>query len=182
MVLKNGIKCDKLDVKGLDVVRSSFPKAFQEYMSGMLKDILMGKDNEYVDTKLLAFKASMINLPVNKIAKGGAIKELSKYDNGKWRKDSGLAIANFEKGTPAHVKDGDKVKWVYLRQNPLGLDTVAFKDYNDPKEIMDFVEQYVDRDMIFKAELENKLDDFYKALKWEKASTETQTAKKFFTF
>jgi hypothetical protein len=47
---------------------------------------------------------------------------------------------------------------------------------------MDFVEQYVDRDMIFKAELENKLDDFYKALKWEKASTETQTAKKFFTF
>jgi DNA polymerase elongation subunit (family B) len=204
MVLKNGIKCDKLDVKGLDVVRSSFPKAFQEYMSGMLKDILMGKDNEYVDTKLLAFKASMINLPVNKIAKGGAIKELSKYDNGKWRKDSGLQIANFEKGTPAHVKagiaynrllkffdcpfkhepirDGDKVKWVYLRQNPLGLDTVAFKDYNDPKEIMDFVEQYVDRDMIFKAELENKLDDFYKALKWEKASTETQTAKKFFTF
>ena len=204
MVLKNGIKCDKLDVKGLDVVRSSFPKAFQEYMSGMLKDILMGKDNEYVDTKLLAFKASMVNLPVNKIAKGGAIKELSKYDNGKWRKDSGLAIANFEKGTPAHVKagisynrllkffdcpfkhepirDGDKVKWVYLRQNPLGLDTVAFKDYNDPKEIMDFVEQYVDRDMIFKAELENKLDDFYKALKWEKASTETQTAKKFFTF
>jgi len=204
MILKNGIPCDKLDVKGLDVVRSSFPKAFQDYMSGMLKDILMGKDNDYVDKKLLDFKKSMMTLPVNKIAKGGAIKELSKYDNGKWRKDSGLQIANFEKGTPAHVKagisynrllkffdcpfkhepirDGDKVKWVYLKQNPLGLDTVAFKDYNDPKEIMDFVEQYVDRDMIFKAELENKLDDFYKALKWEKASTETQTAKKFFTF
>ena len=204
MILKNGIPCDKLDVKGLDVVRSSFPKAFQDYMSGMLKDILMGKDNDYVDKKLLDFKKSMMTLPVNKIAKGGAIKELSKYDNGKWRKDSGLQIANFEKGTPAHVKagisynrllkffdcpfkhepirDGDKVKWVYLRQNPLGLETVAFKDYNDPKEIMDFVEQYVDRDMIFKAELENKLDDFYKALKWEKASTETQTAKKFFTF
>ena len=42
---------DKLDVKGLDVVRSSFPKAFQEQMSGMLKDILMGKDNDYVDKK-----------------------------------------------------------------------------------------------------------------------------------
>jgi DNA polymerase elongation subunit (family B) len=204
MILKNGIPCDKLDVKGLDVVRSSFPKAFQDYMSGMLKDILMGKDNDYVDKKLLDFKKSMMTLPVKIIAKGGAIKELSKYDNGKWRKDSGLQIANFEKGTPAHVKagisynrllkffdcpfkhepirDGDKVKWVYLKQNPLGLDTVAFKDYNDPKEIMDFVEQYVDRDMIFKAELENKLDDFYKALKWEKASTETQTAKKFFSF
>jgi DNA polymerase elongation subunit (family B) len=204
MVLKNGIKCDKLDVKGLDVVRSSFPKAFQKFMSTMLKDILMGKDNAYIDETLLTFKKSLPSLPVNNIAKGGAIKELSKYDNGTWRKDSGLAIANFEKGTPAHVKagiaynrllkffdcpfkhepirDGDKVKWVYLRQNPLGLDTVAFKDYNDPKEIMDFVEQYIDRDMIFKAELENKLDDFYNALKWQKASASAQTAKKFFDF
>jgi len=204
MVLKNGIPCDKLDVKGLDVVRSSFPKAFQDQMSGMLKDILMGKDNEYVDTKLLAFKASMINLPVNKIAKGGAIKELSKYDNGTWRKDSGLSIASFEKGTPAHVKagitynrllkffnapykhepirDGDKVKWVYLKNNPLGLDTVAFKDYNDPKEIMDFVEQYIDRDKLYVSDMENKVDDFYTALKWQKASTEALTAKKFFSF
>ena len=204
MVLKNGIPCDKLDVEGLDVVRSSFPKAFQDQMSGMLKDILMGKDNEYVDTKLLAFKASMINLPVNKIAKGGAIKELSKYDNGTWRKDSGLSIASFEKGTPAHVKagitynrllkffnapykhepirDGDKVKWVYLKNNPLGLDTVAFKDYNDPKEIMDFVEQYIDRDKLYVSDMENKVDDFYTALKWQKASTESLTAKKFFSF
>jgi DNA polymerase elongation subunit (family B) len=204
MILKNGIPCDKLDVKGLDVVRSSFPKAFQEQMSGMLKDILMGKDNDYVDKKLLEFKNNMVNLPVNKIAKGGAIKELSKYDNGSWRKDSGLAIANFEKGTPAHVKagisynrllkffnapfkhepirDGDKVKWVYLKNNPLGLDTVAFKDYNDPKQIMDYIEQYVDRDMLYKAELENKVDDFYTALKWQKASVEAQTAKKFFSF
>ncbi len=204
MILKNGVPCDKLDVKGLDVVRSSFPKAFQDFMAKMLKDILMGKDNAYMDESLLEFKKNMINLPVNKIAKGGAIKELSKYDNGNWRKDGGESIANFEKGTPAHVKagitynrllkffncpfknepirDGDKVKWVYLKTNPLGLDTVAFKDYNDPKEIMDFVEQYVDRDMIYKAELENKVDDFYKALKWEKVSTETQTAKKFFSF
>jgi DNA polymerase elongation subunit (family B) len=106
MILKNGIPCDKLDVKGLDVVRSSFPKAFQDFMAKMLKDILMGKNNAYMDESLLEFKKNMINLPVNKIAKGGAIKELSKYDNGTWRKDSGLAIASFEKGTPAHVKAG----------------------------------------------------------------------------
>ena len=202
MILKNGIKCDKLDVKGLDVVRSSFPKAFQTFMAGMLKDILMGKSNAEIDESLLQFKKNMVNLPVNKIAKGGAIKELSKYDAGTWR--NGDSVANFEKGTPAHVKagiaynrllkffncpykhepirDGDKVKWVYLKNNPLGLEAVAFKDYNDPKEIMDFVENYVDRDTIYKAELENKIDDFYNALKWEKASVEAKTAKKFFAF
>jgi DNA polymerase elongation subunit (family B) len=202
MILKNGIPCDKLDVKGLDVVRSSFPKAFQKFMSTMLKDILMGKDNEYIDDTLLSFKKSLPQLPVNLIAKGGAIKELSKYDDGSWK--NGQTVANFEKGTPAHVKagiaynrllkffnapfkhepirDGDKVKWVYLKTNPLGLDTLAFKDYNDPKDIMDFVETYIDRDKIFEAELENKLDDFYNALGWEKATTETKTAKKFFAF
>jgi len=204
MILKNGIPCDKLDVKGLDVVRSSFPKAFQDFMAKMLKEILMGKTNEEINESLLEFKKSLPNLRINKIAKGGAIKELSKYDKGKWRKDSGLAIANFEKGTPAHVKagitynrllkffecpfkyepirDGEKVKWVYLKSNPLGIDTLAFRDYNDPKEIMDFVEQYVDRDEIYKAELENKLTDFYNALKWEMASADSQNAKKFFEF
>jgi DNA polymerase elongation subunit (family B) len=202
MILKNGIPCDKLDVKGLDVVRSSFPKAFQEFMARTLKDILMGKDNVFIDDSLLTFKKSMIGLPVNKIAKGGAIKELSKYDDGSWVK--GKAIADFEKGTPAHVKagiaynrllkffncpykhepirDGDKVKWVYLKTNPLGLEGLAFKDYNDPKEIIDFIETYIDRDGIYKAELENKIDDFYNALKWQKVSAETQTAKKFFAF
>jgi DNA polymerase elongation subunit (family B) len=202
MILKNGIPCDKLDVKGLDVVRSSFPKAFQEFMARTLKDILMGKDNAFIDDSLLTFKKSMVGLPVNKIAKGGAIKELSKYDNGSWIK--GKAIADFEKGTPAHVKagiaynrllkffncpykhepirDGDKVKWVYLKTNPLGLEGLAFKDYNDPKEVMDFIETYIDRDEIYKAELENKIDDFYNALKWEKVSNETKTAQKFFAF
>ena len=173
-------------------------------MAKMLKDILMGKTNEEINESLLEFKKSLPNLRINKIAKGGAIKELSKYDKGKWRKDSGLAIATFQKGTPAHVKagitynrllkffecpfkyepikDGEKVKWVYLKSNPLGIDTLAFRDYNDPKEIMDFVEQYVDRDGIYKAELENKLTDFYNALKWEMASADSQNAKKFFEF
>ena len=204
MILKNGIPCDKLDVKGLDVVRSSFPKAFQEYMAKLLKDILMGKTNEEVNQSLLEFKKGLATLPINKIAKGGAIKELSKYDKGRWKKNGGEAIASFEKGTPAHVKagiaynrllkffdcpykhepirDGEKVKWVYLKNNPLGIDTLAFKDYNDPKEITDFIETYIDRDEIYKAELENKLGDFYGALKWEMASAESQTAKKFFEF
>jgi hypothetical protein len=32
------------------------------------------------------------------------------------------------------------------------------------------------------AELENKLTDFYNALKWEMASADSQNAKKFFEF
>jgi DNA polymerase elongation subunit (family B) len=202
MILKNGIPCDKLDVKGLDVVRSSFPKAFQDFMAKMLKDILMNKSADDIGADLISFKTNLPNLPISKIAKGGAIKELSKYDDGKWK--PGIPISSYEKGTPAHVKagiaynrllkffncpfkhepirDGDKVKWVYLRSNPLGLEGLAFRDYNDPKEIMDFITQYIDRDEIYESELENKIVDFYTALGWDKPTLETQTAKKFFSF
>jgi len=202
MILKNGIKCDKIDVKGLDVVRSSFPAAYQKFMSTMLKDILMSKSNEYIDDAFLKFKREMDSVPVNKVAKGGAIKELSKYDDGTWR--VGGKIALFVGGTPAHVKagitynrllqfykcpfkfepirNGDKVKWVYLKNNPLGLETLAFKNYNDPPEIVEFLEQYVDKGELYMAELENKIIDFYKALKWEKPSEEKKNAKKFFDF
>jgi DNA polymerase elongation subunit (family B) len=202
MILKNGIPCDKLDVKGLDVVRSSFPKAFQDFMAKMLKDILMNKTSDEIATMLLDFKKSIPTLPISKMAKGGAVKELSKYDTIMW--EQGMPLSAFNKGTPAHVKagiaynrllkffncpfkhepirDGDKIKWVYLKTNPLGLDAVAFRDYNDPKDIMTFIERYIDRDLIYEAELENKIVDFYNALGWEKPTLEKITASKFFSF
>jgi DNA polymerase elongation subunit (family B) len=200
MILKNGIPCDKLDVKGLDVVRSSFPKAFQEFMSGMLRDILTGKTNDDVDTSLRDFKEKLTTFEVSNIAKGGAVKEISKYDV----KGMDKRIGNFVSGTPAHVKaaisynrllthykcpfkyepirNGDKIKWVYLRQNPLGLDAVGFKNYNDPDEIMNFIKQYIDVDRIFESELENKVNDFYNALGWEKVNYSQKKLSQFFGF
>ena len=66
------------------------------------------------------------------------------------------------------MKDGDKVKWVYLKKNPLGLQTTAFTGHSDPPEINAFIEQYIDYDLIWEKELENKLDDFYAAMTWDK--------------
>ena len=39
-----GIVCDRLDVKGLDIVRSSFPPAMRKLMTGVLQDILGNVD------------------------------------------------------------------------------------------------------------------------------------------
>ena len=200
IIAANGLPVDKLDVKGLDVVRSSFPKAFQDFMARVLRDILMGKKQSDVDDEILEFKKNIVNLPIEHIAKGSAVKEISKYD----KKSSKLNLAEFEKSTPAHVKaaiaynrllkfydcpfkyeplrDGDKTKWVYLKANPLNLDGCAFKGYDDPKEIKDFITQYIDYDRIFEAELESKLDDFYSALGWEKVTAETKKAAEFFSF
>ena len=54
-----GLECDKLDVKGLDIVRSSFPPAMRDLMTGVLKDILGDVDKDIIDEKIMKFKKEM---------------------------------------------------------------------------------------------------------------------------
>jgi hypothetical protein len=80
------------------------------------------------------------------------------------------------------MKDGDKIKWVYLMQNPYGLDGLGFKGYEDSDQIMDLVKTYIDYDKIFERELLKKLEDFYGALGWGEVLSSQKTAEKFFSF
>jgi DNA polymerase elongation subunit (family B) len=199
IIAENGIPMDKLDVKGLDVVRSSYPAQFRKFMSQVLIDILKGKTEEELTDDIHSFKKSLSTMDVTSIAKNSAVKELSKYIPKKR-----TALFQFKSGTPAHVKaaiahnqllehfkcpskyepmrDGDKIKWVYLKQNPFGLDGLGFKGYNDAPEIMDLVSNYVDYDKIFERELLKKLEDFYGALGWSSVTNQQKTAEKFFNF
>ena len=194
----NTVDCDKLDVKGLDVKRSSFPTYFKEVMSTVLMDILKDENKNKIDEYILKKKDEMKTTNFIDIAKNSAVKGKSKYTF------KNQALGEFMKGTPAHVKaaltynqllkyfkaaykyepmkDGDKIKWVYLKPNPLGLDSVGLTGYNDPKEILDLVEQHIDYDLIWQKELENKLDDFYSAMGWEKPNPNLAKASQFFGF
>ena len=199
IISDNGVPVDKLDVKGLDVKRSSFPKAFQECMGTVLIDILKGKSEEEISDYVVDFKKKMVHRPIAEVAKNSAVKNLSKYmPKGKRQ------LFQFGKGTPAHVKaaisyndclkhfdapfkyepmkNGDKVKWVYLKNNPLGIDGVAFTGYSDPPELEDFVKTYIDHNKIFERELKGKLQDFFDAIGWGDVVSELRTAEKFFSF
>ena len=196
--LTNGKKEWKLDVKGMDVVRSNFPKAFREFMSGILIDILNIEPKDVIDTKILNFREGMKIKPMLDIMFPTGVKELSKYQTG----TSSNMFTERIKGTPIHAKsalnyndllvyynidsvpaisDGDKIKWTYLKNNPLGLDTLAVKGFEDPIEIIKFIEQYIDYERIFEASLENKLGDFYNALRWGAIPT-NGVINNFFTF
>jgi len=198
IIAENGIPTDRLDVKGLDVVRSSFPQSFKDFMRQTLIDILRGEDKETMDEKIIAFKGSLPLVKPYNIAKSSSVKELSKYTPAKG------AMFQFAKGTPAHVKaawtynqllkhfncgfkyspmrNGDKMKWVYLKQNPLGLETIAFKGADDPEEIESFIKNYIDYDKIFESEMQNKLEDFYRALSWGHLQLKITKSDKFFSF
>ena len=201
IIAENGIPTDRLDVKGLDVVRSSYPAEFRKFMSEILISILRGDNETVLTDRIYDFKKSLSTMNVVSIAKNSAVKEISKYIP---KKKDNRAMFQFNSGTPAHVKaaiahnqllvhfkcaakhapmrDGDKIKWVYLKQNPYGLDAVGFKGHDDPDEIMDLVRTYIDYDKIFERELLKKLEDFYGALGWGAVLSSQKTAEQFFSF
>ena len=125
------------------------------------------------------------------------VKEISKYTT---KRAKPFAIR--PKGTPVHVKsalnyndllkhhgitnireimDGEKIKWCYIKTNPLNLDSCALKGYDDPEPIWNFVQQYIDHDKIFRSAFQNKLNDFYGALNWGSVP-ENNNMGKFFSF
>jgi DNA polymerase elongation subunit (family B) len=190
---------NKMKVKGLDVVRSSFPPAFRDFMNGMMKDILNKTSKAEIDKKILDFRSLLDTMDYLNVARNTSVKNISEYDMGTNQ------LNGFKKGTPAHVKaaltynallhhfkiqnryesieDGAKVKWVYLMQNPYNLEAVAIKGYNDPPQIIDLVKTYIDYNALFENELQKKLEDFYSALRWGNIPTEVnQNASEWFDF
>lgn len=197
LVNREGMAINKLDVKGLDVVRSSFPPAYRKFMSRVLEDILNDKQREELNQLITEFRGNLNNLDLFDIMTPTGVKRVSEYNQGRSE-----PFASFQKGTPVHVKaalcyndfirhydirnireiiDGEKIKWCYLRQNPYGIAQCALKGYDDPKEIFNFVNEYIDREKSFESILEGKLNDFYAALSWGVIPKDENFAK-FFAF
>ena len=193
-----GLVCDKLDVKGLDIVRSNFPVSMRLLMTEVLKNILENEDKDIIDEKILKFKKSMKTLPMEDVALPTGVKKLWKF-KASTPKDS--MFTNLKKGAPVHVKasikyndllkyynldttepikSGNKVKWVYLKSNPFNLSEIAFKGYDDPFQIIEFIKKFINYDKIFERVLEKKIRMFYEALKWNMPVNKINTLERFF--
>jgi DNA polymerase elongation subunit (family B) len=195
VIFKEGKPTDKLDVKGLDVVRSSFPEDFKKIMKETLWYILKGRNKQDTSTLIHNFKSNIRSSEVLNVMKNSSVKELSKYVRGR------KPFTGFIKGTTAHAKaainfndmlttltgdilpisNGEKIKWGYLLNNPYGFETIALRGYRDPVEIVDFATKYLDHNKMFVSDLSNKFNDFYAAMSWG-SLPENNNAKKFFSF
>jgi DNA polymerase elongation subunit (family B) len=192
-----GHEVSKLDVKGLDVVRSSFPPSFRKFMAEVLEDILNDITKENLDQKILNFKEHMKTLPLIDVMFPIGVKDIKKYT-----RKGDLLFAVKRKGAPVHVKsainyndmlkhhgiknvreiiNGEKIKWTYLNPNNMGLDTIAMKGFEDPIAIEKFVQDNINYNKVFTSAFANKLNDFYGAMKWG-SIPENNNLGKFFAF
>ena len=206
IINKAGMTCDEMEIKGIDVVRTSFPIQFRNFMKKFLDDILKKVDKEKVDDSILDFLDNKLSTcPVIEIAKNTSVKFKSGGETKTDYNPKDRPKFKFIKGTTAQGKaalfyndllkhwgldkdvppifHGQKIKWVYLKQNEFGGDGIALKaDGTDPDEIMNFIEQFVDRNKMYEQELKGKLSDFYKILNWDYPNPSDKTLGEFFSF
>lgn len=198
--MQNVPEAKQLKVTGLATVRSSFPPAFRKFMKEVLDAILAKKSKKYVDSMILKFRDELSTMDYMDVARNIGIKDIDKYEV-----KSETSLTSFPKGAPAHVKaaltynrflahigqdkriepirSGSKIKYVYLKPNPLGIESMALKTTDDPKEVIELIQEYIDYDGLFEKELAKKLKSFYNALTWGIIPTEVnQLAYEFFTF
>jgi len=194
----------KLEVKGIDTVRSSFPAAFRKIAGEILDQLLRGEKREVLEEKIMSFEEEIDKHPIFDLAKTSSVKYISR-DGEKNYNPAGRKLFQFAQGSPPQVKaalayndflkvwkldkqverieHGNKIKWVYLLPNDFCIEVLAMKaDDTDPDQILEFVEHHIDRRGMYEHELHKKLEEIWTVAGWKYPNRASQLAAKVFNF
>jgi hypothetical protein len=184
---QEGISKESLDIKGLEFKKANFPPVFGKFFDSVLKLVLKGAKQKEIDDLILEFRTKVMSSDIDITLLGNptSVKTLNEYVARKPR--AGEIMTEIKKGAPANVKaaivyndllrfwnltdhspivQGDKIKWIYLIDNPYKIEAVAFLDFDLPDKIRTFLEEYADRKKSFETILQSKLENFYNDLGW----------------
>jgi len=203
------LKEPRMEVRGIDIVRTSFPLSFRKFMDLFFRKLLTSSSKEELDNIVMDFREKIKTLDVVEIAKNTSVKFVSGDGVHNYNPENRHPF-QFVKGTPAQVKaclmyndllvklglekqyesihHGAKIKWVYVQKNEFGVEAIAFKgDGNDPDEILNIINKLVDRKKMFEQELKSKFSNdkgegIYDVLKWRFPSESSKLAENFFDF
>jgi DNA polymerase elongation subunit (family B) len=200
---KEGRAVEELDIKGLEFKKANFPKYFGTFYQSLLELIIKGTPQSIIDKQISDFRTEAISPDVDFCLIGNptSVKVLNDYVEAIPKPGKILSI--LKKGAGANVKaatcyndllrfwsldkdysqivQGDKIKWVYLKDNPYKMEAIAFMEFDMPDKIRDFINEYIDRDKSFQTILQNKLQGFYDDLEWSLPPA-NPLIYKFFTF
>ena len=184
---QEGIAKESLDIKGLEFKKANFPPIFGNFFNDILEQILKGADQKHIDKLILDFRNYVMskNLDITKLGNPTSVKTLNEYVVRKPR--AGEVMTELKKGAPVNVKSavkyndllnfwgiknhsrivqGDKIKWVYLKDNPYKIEQIGFLAFDMPDKFRTFLEDYADRKKSFETILQSKLENFYRDLGW----------------
>jgi hypothetical protein len=185
---KEGRPIEELDIKGLEFMKANFPPILGVFFNDILEQVLKGEKKSNILNQIKVFKKQILDgtIPLSQLGNPTSIKKLEKYSARNTR--AGEIFTQIEKGAPAPVRAAvryndllrlwqldkkynlitmaDKVKWIYLKDNPYKIEALAFFDYQIPDKIQDFLNIYANRQMVFDTILLNKLEGFFSDLGW----------------
>ena len=185
---QKGIEKETLDIKGLEFMKANFPPILGEFFNDILQQVLKGEEHKSIIEQIKVFKTKILDgtIPLAKLGNPTAVKKLQKYQGTKAR--AGEMFSEILKGAPAPVRAAiryndllklwqldrkhnlitmaDKVKWIYLKDNPYKIESLAFFDYDIPEKVQEFLNAYADRQKVFESILLNKLEGFFSDLQW----------------
>lgn len=195
----------KIETKGFDVVRSSFPARFRKIMEKTLELILKGTPKDELDDLILDFEQELETLDLEEIAKITSVNFISgngvtnynpdgrsKFQIPEPRTPAGVRAAFYYNDLMKHwglesfyepIKNREKIKWVYLKINQFGLKQIAFKGEDmDAPQMMEFINLHVDRQKMYVKELRGKLEVYFKIMGWNYSSASARLVENFIEF
>ena len=184
---QEGIAKESLDIKGLEFRKANFPPIFGKFFNDILEMILKGTEQKEIDSLILEFRKKIMSLDTDITLLGNptSVKTLNEYIGRKPR--AGEVMTEIKKGAPANVKaairyndllrfwnikghseivQGDKIKWIYLKDNPYKIEAIGFLSFDMPDKMRTFLNDYADRKKSFETILQSKLENFYNDLGW----------------
>jgi hypothetical protein len=186
---KEGVVKNELDIKGLEFMKANFPPIFGKFFNKILELALKGTKQSEIDKLLLEFREHIMSKDLNITILGNptSVKTLNDYIERLPR--PGEMFSLIKPKAPAPVKaaikyndlltfwgldkqhsritQGDKVKWIYLKDNPYKIEALAFLDFDMPEKIRTLLDDYADKHKSFESILESKLEGFYHDLGWQ---------------
>ena len=178
----------KIEHKGIDVIRSSFPYAFQKMLGSVLENVLRDKTFELIDVDVMEFEESIKDITPINLSAGTSVKWVSRKGDKQYNPKERVPFS-IVKGSPISVKAalahndilkaskldtqfrpfmaGEKVKWMYLVDcNPYAVEALAFRgDDSDSDVILRLLNEYGDKEKMYMRVLKNKLLKIYVAMK-----------------
>jgi DNA polymerase elongation subunit (family B) len=201
IVNKEGVPVEELDIKGLDLMKSNFPPLFRDFGESILNQIMFGKPKQDIDKQILDFKTKVNTVEWKQLLKPTGLKQMASYLDSKPR--NGEIFSKLKTKCPINTKAairyndllrfkgldkqysafqiGDKMLIAYLKDNPFKIDCIGFNGHNDPPQIIEFIEKYIDRGLLFDNIMKNKIESLYDDIGWGKPIFNANF-NKFFTF